>query len=398
MTVATTAPANTVYDFQGIEVPAASVRPGDFFEATTRHINPERTPVAYAGLGLSDHVTFKRADILAQAVVRFVGTLTITLNGGTAASTGRWPYDLMKRATVNANGQSGLIKASGWKFKARDIIARAGELDDRGQSQIVGGVARTQGTLATDGDLWGVGSQTTGLVGGAFPVDLSWVLPICDDEVDLAGALYLATTQTDVELDIDWNTVGSLFALTGGATAVLTGNFDVQSVKYSIPEDDQGLILPDLSLFHQFIENRDTKVANGDNEIRLAGQGPGKTLLRILYQLWNNINTATEAPVPMTTVNFGPQSYTYATSETPDKFQDGGQLRRHNARWYNADIGGLQGFGVHEFASMNALRDVLDMSNRSELRFNSTVANGVALVAPAWEYVQEIMFRAGAGG
>lgn len=381
---------------QGIEVPAESVNPDAFFDLTTRHIYPEIAPRGWAGFGNSEQpMQIRRSDILAKLRLRFSGTLTVTLAGGTCATTARWPYDLAKQIRFNANGQSQLLSASGLKFKARDQIAKR-ELSDRGVSNTVGGVARNQGTLALASESWGVGSLTTGIAAGAYPVELVWDLPVADDEIDLAGAIYCPTTSTDLEVLVDWASQAQLFALTGAATAVLTGNVSLEAVKYAIPEDGNGgIIVPDLSLFHQFVQNPANAPVNGPNEPRLSGQGPGKNMLRLLGQVWNNTGTGTEAPLPVTDTNYGILSWRYATAEEPDRFLSGNDHRGYIERLVNADLGGIWGFWLHDFACENALRDVVDMGTHSEIRSYYEIANGVALATPKTEIVQELMFRAG---
>lgn len=395
MTTAVVEQRSPIRKMQGIEVPATSVRPAEFFDKTSRHITAERTPTAFNGLGGTDTVMIRKSDILAQLLLRFSGTLTITPGTGTVATTGRWPYDLARNVRFNANGQSNLLAASGLKFKVRDFVHNQ-PLTDRGISQTVAGAARTQGTLAQDGETWGVGSQTSAIAGGSYAVELEWVLPVCDDEVDLAGAIFCATTSTDLELIVDWATQAQLFALTGNATVALTGNFSVVATKYAIPEGPDGeIIIPDLSLFHQLIQTPGIAPVNGPNEQRLSGQGPGKSVLRLLAQVWNNTGTASEAPLVMSDTNFGTISWKYASSEEPDRFLGGTHLREHNARWANTDIGGIWGFANHEFAAQNALRDIVDMGTHSELRHYFEIASGVALSNAKLEMVQELMFRAG---
>jgi hypothetical protein len=383
---------------QGIEVPAESVNPELFFERTTRHVYTELKPRGWAGFGSDEQpMTIRRADVLAHLRLRFVGTLTVTPGTGTVATTGRWPHDLPKKIAFNANGQSNLISCSGGKLKVRDQIANR-ELTDRGVVNTVGGIARQQGTLALASESWGVGSLTTGIAGGSYPVDLTWEIPIADDEVDLAGAIYCPTTSTDLELMVSWANLTQMFALTGNAAVALTGTVELEGIKYAIPEDANGqIIIPDLSLFHMLVQSGgggDAPVLGG-NEAKLTGQGPGKSLLRIIGQVWNNTGTGTEAPLAVNDTNYAAISWRYATSEEPDVFRTGAVLRQHLERLFNTDIGGLFGFWVHDFASQNALRDIVDMGTHSEIRAAYELASGLTLVAPRAELVQELMFRAG---
>ena len=379
---------------QGIAVPSESVRPTEFFARTRRHFNLEKA-TSWAGLGGQDVVELKKADVLGGLTIRFTGSLVITLPSGTAATTARWPYDLIKQVRFTANGASNLINVSGLKLKVREFQVRQ-DLNDRGVSNTVAGVARTQGTLAKSSESWGVGSNST-LSAGTYAVDLEWFVPVAEDQVDLAGAIFCATSSTDLTLTIDWEQSSNLFTLTGGATAVInTGRVEVHSTKYAIPIGSDGqIVIPDLSLFHSLIQSRHTSMSNAENEIRLVGQGAGKSLLRVTYQLWNGATP--QAPLAMTSANFAKQAWRYAGNETPDEYSDGQVLRLVNERFYNSDIGTIWGFGCHEFAAENAFRDAVDMGTTSELRLVVGVQSAVTLTNPALEYVQETIFQAGAG-
>ncbi|MDB5910421.1 MAG: hypothetical protein JWP34_4535, partial [Massilia sp.] len=116
---------------QGVEVPVSSVNPTDFFRLTRRQTINQQSPKAYAGLGATDNVQILQQSIISGLMIRFSGTLTVTPGTGTVATTGRWPYDLIRAARFSANGQSNLINVSGSKLKAREIMAR-GDLSDRG--------------------------------------------------------------------------------------------------------------------------------------------------------------------------------------------------------------------------------------------------------------------------
>lgn len=393
MSNATHTQAGPAHNMQGILVPASSVRPEEFFARTRRHTLLEKS-LSYSGQ-TQDVVELRKSDILSRIQVRFVGTVTSTPGTGTVASTSRWPYDLVN-FKFTANGASNVINASGLKLKARDIMKRS-DLTDRGVSQTFGAAAATQGTLALANESWGVGSGSSGIAAGTYNVDLEWSVPVAEDEIDLVGAIFLQTSTADLTLTMDYLPVSELFALTGDATVALSGTFYVTSTKFSIPIGADGqIVVPDLSRFHSLVQSRYTAIQNGDNEVRLVGQGGGKSLLRVFYQLWNG--AAPGAPLAMTDTNFGKQSWRYANNETPDEFYAGGVLRAENERVYGSDIGGKWGFGCHEFASEFAFRDLVDMGTTSDLRLMVNVQSGVSLTSPALEYVTETVFQAGTAG
>lgn len=370
---------------QGIAVPAEAVRPQEFFARTRRHIGLEKT-VPYTGQP-QETFELRKSDILSSILVRFSGQVTIT---GVVNSTARWPYDLIT-ARFTANGASNIINCSGLKLKIRDVMKRS-DLTDRGVQQTFGGVARTQGTLARASESWGVGSATSALPAGTYDVELEWHVPVAEDEVDLAGAIFLQTSTSDLTLTLDLLPISQLF--TGAGTANLTGSIQVISTKFSIPIGGDGqIVVPDLSVFHSLIQSRVANgIQTGENELRLIGQGAGKSLLRAFYQVYNG-NPA--APLAMNKTNYGKQMWRYANNETPDEFIDGGHMRTDQERRYNADLGALWGVGCHDFAHENAFRDVVDMGTTAELRLVTNINSAVTLASPALEYVTETVFLAG---
>jgi hypothetical protein len=388
-----TATTGPVRYMQGIAVPEESVRPGEFFARTRRRTFNEGSQT-WGGFGGQNTWELKKSDIIAAAIVRFTGTLTTLKGTGTIASTSRWPYDMLKAVRFTANGASNVINASGLKLKVREYQKR-GDANDRGVSQTVAGASVTQGTLSQSSESWGVGSNTTNLADGSYPVDLYWVVPIAEDEVDLSGAIFAATSSTDLTIQIDMETAANLFALTSNAAVTLTGNIQTTTIKYSIPLGSDGqIVVPDLSLFHSYIQSRTTQLGTGGNEVRLIGQGAGKTLLRTTFQTWNG---SPSSPLAMTDTNYGEIAWRYGSNETPDDYLSGSVLRQINERTYNTDIGKVWGFGTIDFAAENAFRDAVDMGTTSDLRLLATIQSGVTLSNAAFEYVQETIFQAGAG-
>ena len=390
---ATTAPAAPPRTMQGIAIPAESVNPPLFFQLTRRHTRTEKViPFAWQ---LQDTVELLKADILAGIDIVFSGVLTTVKGAGTVNPSGRWPYDLLKRVVLSANGQSNLINVSGAKLKARDIMKHS-DLTDRGVSQVIGAGAKTQGTLAMASEAWGVGSQVANAADvAAVPVELAWNVPVAEDEVDLLGALFLATSSSDLTLTLQYATLAELFGPTGGAAVTLTGTFTVISRKFSVPIGPSGqIVVPDLSTFHSMIESRYTALGTGENEVRLVGQGAGKNLLRVIGQTWNG---ATPAPVALTAANYGQMAWRYGSNETPDAWPDGTAFRKDMERRYNSDLGAYFGFWAHDFAHENVFRDVVDEGTAAELRLIVTLANGLVLNSPALEYVAETVFLSGVG-
>ena len=378
------APTQTL---QGIEVPSANVDAAEFFKATRRQKILQDTR-NIAGPGLTDTISVLASGIISGFLLKFSGSLVVTLNSGTCASTPRWPYDLPKAVRFSANGQSNLINCSGSKLKARQIMGR-GSLTDRGVARGIGGASPgtsvSQGTMSLNNESWGVGSNVTAIPGGNYDVELTWYIPVAYDDKFLAGAIFAQTSATALEIAIDWDTIADMFTLTGAATAVLTGTLYTTSEQYTIPTaGNGGVIVPDLSTFHALTQFRYPSLGTGPNEIRLSGQGVGKQLLRTFVQIWNN-----GAPLPRNATNFGQCAWLYGGNTQPETYQDGKVQAYWNEETFDADLGSVWGFGVHDFVKENAFRDSVDEGAATELRLLETIGSGVSLSGAYAEVVQE---------
>lgn len=393
-----TQPAPTV-SLQGIVVPTTSINPGGFFQAT-RRLTVRQAVQVFPGFGNANNVQILQTGILTQLVITFSGTLTVTLGGGTAATTAGWPYNLLKRIQFSANGQSNLINISGWALKARDFLER-GDSQDRAVVRGIGGASpgtqRTNGTLSLNNEDWGVGSNVTAIPGAptVYPVELQWIVPVSFDQLALNGAIFAQTSSTDLNLQLNMAPQNELFTLTGAATAVLAGSFVIESGLFSIPQGPDGSIMvPDLSTFHSLIETQTSVVSLGMNETRLAGQGVGRQLMRIIFRI---LNGATPAPLPMNQTNYGQIGWRFGGNDTPEIVQTGRDLAQRNEMLFGLDLGSLQGFGVLDFCSEHAVRDSIDEGTATELRLLTEVASGVTLTAPTLSYVQETMYAGSVG-
>jgi hypothetical protein len=395
---ATTAAPPQTLTMQGIAVPASSVNPAEFFRRTRRLRFKNTTASSIQGFGNTDSFTLRQTGIIAALSVKVFGTLTVTLGGGTCASTARWPYDLIKRLRVSANGQSNLVNASGAKLRAREFMA-VGDLNDRGVPQGIGGASpgttTYQGTQSMASESWGVGQNVTAIPGAPtnYDVELHYVVPLAWDQVKLLGAIFAQTASTQLEIDIDWAPTSDLFVFTGAAAVSQTFSVYIEPIAFSIPEVNGQIVVPDLSVFHSLIQSNDfTAGSNVESEINLQGQGVGRQLMRVYWQLWNG--AAPQVPLALTAANFpGNLGWRYGGNDTPEVYADGRVLRMSNEKLFSVDFG-AQGFGVFDFASQWAFRDSVDEGTATNLRL---VLNAASLTSPRLEIVQETIF-AGATG
>jgi hypothetical protein len=403
MPTATAAPRQTSQqgtpqslNMQGIEVPASAKNPDEFFKSTRRLRFKQATIGAIQGLGNTDTITLKQTGIIAAIDVKIFGNLVVTLGGGTCASTARWPYDLIKRIRLSANGQSNLVNVSGCKLRARELAA-VGDASDRGVIEGIGGASPGtqvgQGTMAQNSESWGVGQNVTAIPGGTYDVELALRIPVAWDMLKLVGSIFAQTAATNLEVSIDWAPTSDLFTLTGAATAVPSFGMFIDGVVFSIPEVDGHIVVPDLSVFHGMTQNNDFTLGSGsESELNLVGQGVGRQLMRIFWQVWNG--AAPQVPLALNAANFGPLAWRYGGNDTPEFWGDGRVLRMSMEKLYDCDMG-AQGFGIFDFASQWAMRDSIDEGAATNLRI---VLNCLAaLTASKVEIVQETIFSGAVG-
>jgi hypothetical protein len=372
---------------QGIEVPASSIDPANFFRLTRRLSIPFKTG-SFAGLGSTDTTQLLQTGIVSGVTVKATGSLVVTPGAGTVATTSKWPYGLAKNVKFSANGQSNLINVGGIHLKAREIMQR-GDLNDRGVVQAIGGAspgtARNQGTLSLNSESWGVGQNVTAIGAGTYPVELEWYIPVAYDDLNLLGAIFAQTSATDLVVAIDWAAQNDLFTLTGNATVALSMSTVYEATLYTIPQGPNGsVIVPDLSAFHSIIATRYGTPTNSMNEIRLSGQGVGKQLLRLWWQAYN-----AGVPMPLNATNYGQVGWRFGGNDTPEVYPDGKLMAYRAEKLFNSDFGSYAGIGVFDFCSENAFRDSVDEGTATELRLLLEFPNSLTLTNPYVEYVAE---------
>lgn len=387
-------PTQELVNFQGAVLPK-SVFNEQRFAQLTRRLTFSQQQFSFAGLGLQDIVQMRQTGIISHLSLRLTGQVVVALNGGTAATTHKWPYGLLSNIKFAANGASNLQNISGWGAKILDATKR-GELNDRGiVKKVTGahpGTDASQGTLSLNSETWGIGSQVTAIPSGTYAFDLQVPLHIAADQVSLVGSVFAQQSTTDLSLILTYASLAELFTLTGNATATFSVNVIVEGTVYSVPRDGDQIVLPDLSMFHQVTENVDRRLGNGEYESRLTGQGVGRQMLRILFRTINN-----GLPLAANAANYGKIGWRFGGNDTPEEFSDGLHLRQRLERLYGSDVGAVFGYLGIDFASEWAARDVVDMGESNDLRLIVNYPQAVAFTSPSIEIIQEVLFSGAVG-
>jgi hypothetical protein len=393
----TSAPTNAAQQltFQGLVVPGSALNPQEFFRRTRRQTILYKTISTWAGFGETDVVGILRSGVLSFLTVKISGSLVVTIVDAAATTpSAKWPYGLVRAARFQANGQSNLVNADGWFLKLREVM-RKEALDDRGVAETVDSVDITQGSLAMASESWGPMPLTPIAATTTYDVELSIEIPVCYEQKLLTGAIFLQTTSTTCELDLDWANLGDLFTVGAGGSVAWSGNgptISIEAEAFTIPKDGQGgFYLPNLSNFHSFIQTRfNGQVTAGQNEITLSGQGVGRKLMSVAWRTWPD-SPATVLPIKPTAANILQPYWRYGTNETPEQWVDGQSLRYENERNYNSDVGAVWGFEAIDFDKIFAFRDSVDEGSATEIRFGYSITGAPTLTAPFLEYAQDVL-------
>jgi hypothetical protein len=381
---------------QGIQSPDVIVNPTLFYGATRRQRYAMRGLTAFAGIGATDQVQLRQSGIVAGLEVRVQGTVTFAGVLGATAMTYDWPLNIVRAFRLSANGQSNLINAAGLMVRAHEFVDNP-KIQDQGRTQNVAAAAETEGTLSLGHDDWG--TNAAGNLGpgvapaaiGAHTFDLTYFVPVAAHQVSLIGAVYAQSSATNLTLEIQWNTEAGVVTLAAGCTATWAVNYSVTGVVYTIPNVNGSYVIPDLSQFHQLAQFRQNGIGANTNEILLPGTGVGRNLLRVMHNAWSG-----GIPLRQTDANINAAGWGYGGNQIPERYDSGQPFRAMNERLCGCDIGGgVWGIGIWDFASENALRDVVDESTTSDLRI--LIGLVAAPVGGFAEVCQETLFAAPVG-
>lgn len=354
------------------------MNPGYFNQETERNDVPQQS-FAFTGLGgsrMDNRVT--NVGILAFIRLVFVGTLTV---GGTGTVTANYPFpwNVAKRVTVQANGQTSLMQAEGLDFRARRQ-----RLYRKPSENIVTAPATTAAT----------GDPNPGTISnGTYPVLLVYDLPIVHDMTTLTGALFAQSDSNYLSYTIEPALQGDLFSVASGGTVALTGTFYPQLTYFDIPyvDSQQGrqVAIPDLRWLHGFIASNLPFANTGDvitPLIKNAGQ------LIAFYEYIDNGGAAQiswSSAVDQFRLEYGGNRKPLVWSGPAGQ----GPLfgLEENERNYNGLI--QPGYLILDLENDNPQRDLIYPRGVSELQAVAKITSGTSINANAHiHFVEETLF------
>jgi hypothetical protein len=216
--------------------------------------------------------TLPNVDRWHRIWLRFAGTMTIVLGGGTAVVTAEAPYSTMRQIRLTLQGYRGLGNTVLYSLSGFQAAV----------------FARVENPNYTD-------NNTQPVAAGANAWTFNLLLPITVGETDFAGMLTLAGDRTaTLVLSIDWgnanqtgNGTSDVVVLAGGAanSAVLTGTATMVSETFQFLRGEAERLGIREDIIHQLSAKRDNIVALGNLPIDLT---VGVLYLRLIYLVRNN--------------------------------------------------------------------------------------------------------------
>ncbi len=314
-----------------------------------------------------------KSGILTWLTVTFSGTVVYADGTGSITTGWAWPYGLVKQLDFTANLQNGLVSASGIDLHVHRFMTNPSYID---------------GTDTYPGSVGGGNSLTDS---AGTHVHLTWQVPVVMDRTTLVGAIYAQSNQNALTVRILQEDLDNLLIRTGDATASLTGTFAIHVDSYEIPQDENGIIIPDLSRLHGIQAFEYSLTSTGDSQHYLV-QENGQ-LARLLVQVRDNSSAASTSlvdPKPAAAADWTGLRLEYGSNQRPLEYDVPVLVSRNNEQ-YGAPL--PYGYVCLDFVRENAVRDAVIMPGLTDLRAVVTLDSGVSLSGAKVRLVQETLFQ-----
>lgn len=343
--------------------------PVKFAALTSRNRKPYPTE---AWPGYASKVSFRidKVGVVGRIFVEFDGSITAAAIAPTA--TANYPWGIISRLKVTANGISNLYYCDGWDLRALERVRR-GFFFDR--------------------------ESTFALPAASATVDwyLAWEVPLAFDTESLIGAIFAQTEEN--ELTIEIATPASADLWSANAPTTVSGNFRIVVEYFSLPteetSDGRKVIIPDIRQLHGFVAKDEAITGTGEHTAKLMRTGG---ILTRVFQRADNAFPAAGALDVATYVSG--HKFRYGGNVIP--LEVPGRLLRH---LNEVDIGDrlipaadvpsgatAPRYLVDDLVKANAVRDVIHLLGVTEPELLNQIDSGATINAGAGMHtVQEHM-------
>jgi hypothetical protein len=346
------------------------MNPALFEQATERQDIPQATQ-PFNGFGSSSTIRLQNVGVVALIRVIFQATVTVA-GGGTVTTLPGWPYSMVKRLAFNAQGTNALLAATGVAYRVRRQ-----RLFRNPAETIASSTGVPAGTVAN----------------GSYTIQFVLDVPVSHDLFSGTGWVLAQNPSTTLSVDIAWANQADVLTVSGGSTvawsnAQVFSTMTTFAVGQAMAGNQQVTIVPDLTVFHGFLENQSVFAAAGIVQaplIRTAGQ-----LVNYAFNLRNG-PAAEITPDSLTEIDFR-----YGGNRQPRQYNPPLMLIEKNQADYNGriQVNGLT-FTYMDFEADNAIRDVFLPENLVELQAQFIVPTSITVNAGAYvDYLEETLYPA----
>lgn len=342
--------------------------PAAFASMTKRNVT-QLPGVAHPGASNLWERALPKDGILSKAVIKFIGTFTITPGTGSVDTTNEYPYNLLRNFQLEINGSSDL-----WGCSGADLFTLCHVRYPSYQSE-------------TDEFPGNVGAQT-GLTAGAHDVELTWEIPVSMDDMSLVGALYLQSLATNAGVRCRVAADDDLFGINGDATVAIDGTWHVETHFWEVPYREGQVVVPDLSRLHGFTAVEIPVSSTGRNRLPLL-RAPG-----LLERLFVSIERSDGNPLDarVSTADADKIDYlalTYGANKTPIEYDPASFLVSQNNKHYGQTVP-YQRFVLDQVRE-HPVRDAIHMEGVTDLAVLADINTSVSLSNARARLVQEML-------
>ncbi len=317
------------------------VSPSAFFALTQRN-EFEPVNIAIAAPGNFVPQTLLQVGVIAKLRLTTVGSAVIAAGQATGVSaTYRWPYGIFDNVQLSGNGQNNFQNVDGYDYQIRSLIQNKAYVDS-----------------VTSASLSPIASGT-----GTAPFTIEHEIPVAIDMTSLVGSLYAQTEATELTLRL--NTASLSEIMTGNiANTTVSGQVYINEVFFEVPYDptsnNKVLVVPDLTVLHGIIAQRNT-IGSASQAVTNLPRQNGQ-----LERLWfwtDNGGTL------MPTANYSYIRLTYGSKVSPYDYASPINLRAENNQDYRNAL--PDGVFVMDFIKENPQRDVVLLQGVTNLRLET---------------------------
>ena len=337
------------------------------FAVLTSRNRKRYADLAWPGYGDKVQQRIDKVGVVSRLHIHFDGTLTF--NTATATATTGFPWQIISRLKVSANGISNLFSLEGADLRAL-MRVRNGFFFDRELAHTI---------------------PTT----GSQDLDLHWEVPIAFDD-SLVGAVFAQTEDNELTVEIETATAST--ELFSANPADVAGNFKITGEFFSIPfedaDDGRILVLPDIRQLHGVVSKDEALTGTGEHTVDLMRTGG--ILVRTLQRFDNaapsygNVDPA----VSILSHKFRYGSNVVPLDTTGEVARVENQVNYGDRVLPAADVpsGVAPHYLVDDFVIDNPVRDVVHLLGVSEPQLLNDISSSLMVNAGAMVHtVQEHM-------